>query len=444
MKIHASYKLFSFLLLLLLGISCERDNTIVEVIGGDCHSKLVTNLHDIEGYTSRESYAPGDTIQFMVHTPEAIFDLELTRHGLNNTILHTETGIAGESQAYPECAFMSGCKWNVSWEFVIPTSWDSGMYSARITDMSGTFFYIVFVVKADPNQPPADIVVIASTNTWQAYNNWGGTSFYRLEDHDYSSSLINFQRPNVSAKPYGDDGHLANAELHVLRWLEDKGYSYELVADRDIHENPEILRNYKAMVINTHGEYWTEEMVNGVIEYLKDGGNIAYLSGNGAYWRTTFKDQEIEVQKTNGNHLHDGKIGGKWRDVGIAESRYLGVRYDTRGYDTYAPYLVLNAEHWIFDGTNLQNGDSIGEYSLNRGAASGHETDKIADDSPSNLIHLAKGLNPDDGGADMTYFVHSGGGGVFSVGSVTYGGSLSVDADISKLTQNVIDHFITQ
>ena len=38
----------------------------------------------------------------------------------------------------------------------------------------------------------------------------------------------------------------------------------------------------------------------------------------------------------------------------------------------------------------------------------------------------------------MTYYDHPGGGSVFSAGSLTFGGSLVVDAALSTLVQNVI------
>ncbi len=88
---------------------------------------------------------------------------------------------------------------------------------------------------------------------------------------------------------------------------------------------------------------------------------------------------------------------------------------------------------------------------VNRGAASGHETDQSTTDSPENLVILAKGINPDShkskvldgvGGAEMTYYDHPGGGGVFAVGSITYTGSLAVDSSVSRITKNVIDRFI--
>ena len=112
---------------------------------------------------------------------------------------------------------------------------------------------------------------------------------------------------------------------------------------------------------------------------------------------------------------------------------------------TAAPYKVADANHWAFRGTGLKTGDVFGAKSLHRrcpGGASGHETDKISASSPPGVALLAKGLNPDGGGADMVAFETPGGGRVFSVGSITYPSSLPVDDGISKLTANVLRRFL--
>ena len=128
-----------------------------------------------------------------------------------------------------------------------------------------------------------------------------------------------------------------------------------------------------------------------------------------------------------------------------SEAHLLGVVFTPTGAMTGAPYRVLDASHWIFAGTGLKNGDIFGEQSLHRrcpGGASGHETDKVSDFSPANVIHLAKGMNINDGGAEMVMFDTPSGGQVFSVGSINYCASLPVDENISRITRNVFTRFL--
>jgi hypothetical protein len=55
---------------------------------------------------------------------------------------------------------------------------------------------------------------------------------------------------------------------------------------------------------------------------------------------------------------------------------------------------------------------------------------------------IARGLNCDDGGAEMVIFDTPSGGQVFSVGSINYVASLPVDKDISQITENVLRRFL--
>jgi hypothetical protein len=112
---------------------------------------------------------------------------------------------------------------------------------------------------------------------------------------------------------------------------------------------------------------------------------------------------------------------------------------------TAAPYAVVQADHWVFTGTSLRNGDTFGAASLHEripGGASGHETDKMTAFTPPGTVLLAKGTNSDDGGAEMVYYETTSGGAVFSVGSITWPAAILVDPHVSQITANVIARFL--
>ena len=130
-----------------------------------------------------------------------------------------------------------------------------------------------------------------------------------------------------------------------------------------------------------------------------------------------------------------------------SEAHLLGVVYTEAGVMTAAPYRVENAAHWAFAGTGLRDGDLFGFQSLHEripGGASGHETDKRSSSSPAGTVLLAKGQNPDEGGAEMVCYETDSGGAVFSVGSITYPACLLVDDTLSQLTRNILDRFLAE
>jgi hypothetical protein len=106
---------------------------------------------------------------------------------------------------------------------------------------------------------------------------------------------------------------------------------------------------------------------------------------------------------------------------------------------------VIDSAHWIFNGTGLREGDLFGQQSLHLrcpGGASGHETDCRTAHSPKEIKLLAKGMNPNDSGAEIVYHETPGGGAVFSVGSIIWPASVLVDQACSRITRNVLDRMI--
>ena len=128
-----------------------------------------------------------------------------------------------------------------------------------------------------------------------------------------------------------------------------------------------------------------------------------------------------------------------------SEASLLGVVYDARGIMTAAPYRVVAADHWVFEGTGLREGNLFGQNSLHEripGGASGHETDKISKSSPAGTRLLAQGTNEGSGGAEMSIVESAGRGAVFSAGSITWVSSILIDDAVSAITRNVITQFV--
>ncbi len=406
-----------------------------------CEPKeLIRNVSSIEGYTDKESYLPGETVYFYIHSRYPEYSVDIFRFGQTQDLIFQEDRSDGKIQNYLCYAYSWGCDWETTFGYKLPTNLTSGFYSAQIKNKSSSW-WISFVVK--PTSKSADIALMASNNTWCAYNNWGGGSYYSQtirEELRYSEN-INFARPNKSANPFKKN-HLAGAEIDLMEWLEKKNFNYELFAAQDLHFDPSKLSQYKVIIIQVHPEYYTDEMYTAIENYVAKGGNLMYLGANGVYAKVVYNStlRIMETRKTGANHTYEATKGGRWRDLGRPESALLGVQYDRRGYDTYHPYKVKNENHWIFNNTGLNKNDLFGG-SCGRNGASGHETDKITEHSPKNLIHLAKGTNPNAGGADMIFYENSNGGKVFSVGSITYTSCINSDPVISQITENVIREF---
>lgn len=408
--------------------------------------EIHTTLGKTCGYANKISAVPGDELNLMISTKSNTFSIQLVRVGEKSTKVDEMDNIAGTYQPI-DTKFPSalGCGWNPVMKYRIPDGITSGCYLIKLIGKdSDDESFIPLIVK--PKKPINEIAVIASTNTWHAYNSWGGQNYYINYTSLPSKYVLSTERPfdlyirnpvNENCEITRD--HLLVGERLVWSWFEKEGFTYDLYSDIDLHSKEvfkECLSKYKIIVISTHNEYWSFEMINHLKEYIRKGGNVASLSGNTLYKEVRFPNNNIIV--LDGAYL---------RHQGFGEETVLGVAQDLRGFKTWAPYKVIKSDHWVFEGTNLQDGDLIGTKGLNvslegRAGASGWETDKIYPAAPKSTKLLAKGTNSDGGGAEMVFYQEPGEGAVFSVGSITYGGSLLVDDHISKITKNVINRFL--
>jgi N,N-dimethylformamidase len=181
-----------------------------------------------------------------------------------------------------------------------------------------------------------------------------------------------------------------------------------------------------------------------------------YLGGNGLNAEIVFLDDATmrvnshlprEGSELGFHHPETGQyIESRFHRNVESEANLLGVVTTEAGIMTAAPYKLIEEDHWVFAGTGLRNGDLFGtenQHERCSGGASGHETDKMSASSPANTVLLAKGTNPEEGGAEMVVYDTASGGAVFSVGSITYPASLLVDPDISRITANVLSRFMS-
>lgn len=467
---------------------------VVLPVSAPHHFRLLSD--GILGYAWPKWVRSGEKSEFRVHSVEP-YKLELWRYGASPEFVrtlgwHDEHGPRAVMQITPDGDYtQTGAEWNkvgytnsVHSQHVAGPA-RSGLYYFRASTASGRQFSFPWIVA--PARPVAKLAVLASNITWNAYNSFGGRSNYihadglpptptvnsRAELKRYSDAgfftwgadhypALSFDRPEpfnhidfneklIDPIEGRQACHLAPAEWRLLGWLESRGVQYDYFAETQLDDGTLDLNNYRVLISAVHPEYWTRKMYERVKRWVfEEGGRLAHLGGNGL-------NCEVELRSDGSVLYHNGKCAGLTvAGLGGFESRYamrheseanlLGCVFTPEGAMTGAPYRVLDAAHWAFERTGLKTGDLFGERSLHMrcpGGASGHETDKVSPSSPRNTKVLAKGLNPDDGGAEMLTFDTPSGGMVFSVGSINYVASLPVDEYVSRITENVLRRFLT-
>lgn len=255
--------------------------------------------------------------------------------------------------------------------------------------------------------------VLLNTNTWAAYNAWGGASFYEwglpVNRVRNFSEWASFHRPNPGESSALTSSHLFGGELHLIRWLHKNNLPFTCLTDSDLHSDGEALGKSKVLILNTHPEYWSAAMYDHLEDFLNSGGSLLSLAGNGLWWKVEMGHIAVFVDKSRRVHNQ-----GQWKDLGRPASSVLGSIYDGIGLGTFAPYEVVRQDHWIFEGLNVRDGDLFGSRSPVRpfsksSGASGWELDHVDEFSPTNGLVVAKGQNP-GGGADVFIYEHPAGG----------------------------------
>lgn len=424
--------------------------------------------------------------------------------------------------------------WEADFELTVPETMKSGVYAARL-EADGGVDHVPFFVRPKRGTSTAPIVFLAPTATYVAYANFHG--FASAASRERYAQLVGheleMEHPSTPEEAYMVENRLLSlydrhsdgsgvtyssrlrpmanmrpryrmplmglgrgypyffaADLHLVDWLEAKGYEYDVVTDDDLHsEGADLLAPYTTVVTGSHPEYWSGQMLDSLEGYLTDGGRLMYLGGNGFYWVTSFdpdRPHVVEVRRWHGTETYEaepgeyyhsttGELGGLWRHRGRPPQRLVGVGFTSQGFDHSLPFHSKPESAdpraaFIFEGVDKDA--PIGDFGLVMEGAGGLEIDRVdhALGTPPHTLVLATStgfsdvyqhtveevtsMNPGQGGsenplirADMVYYEAPKGGAVFSVGSISWCGSLShndYDNNVSRITDNVLRRFSSE
>ena len=376
--------------------------------------------------------------------------------------------------------------------------------TAKLCVLVSVFTYIIYGNHARPDYHAGWQNRI---NEWGAYPHNPsefsdyGLSTYNLHSDGSGICHASHKRPLFNIRPgyitFGEANcsglrHF-QADSHLISWLHAKGIDYDIITDEELHnDGVAAIKGYATVITGSHPEYHTSEMLDALTAYRDGGGSFLYLGGNGFYWKIVRHRNNpdlLEIRRSEDGlrawasepgeyyNAFDGSYGGLWRRNGRPPQQLVGIGFTAQGKFVAMPYkrVCYDAKlDWVFEGIKE---DVVGDFGFSGNGAAGYELDRI-DPALSININLAEGtkinvlaqsfdtanefmLVPEEqlthltnlsGGpeaqakrADMIYFTTEGGGQVFSVGSITFCGSLpwnNYDNNISKLLSNVLTRFV--
>ncbi len=364
----------------------------------------------VSGYCWPQSVETGEQVALHLScsggNPVAV---EVARVGGARDVVVSERAVPVAEHAIPGDASSAGCRWPASYELTVGDDWASGYYEVVLSatvDGRALTDHAFFVVRPRIGSPSAPMLLVLTTNTWHAYNDFGGRNLYNGGTH---SSLQRPMERGFLFKPPGAGqrvssvnppdrfinahfGYLQlnrlsgwagsagwpNWELPFVQWAERAGYTFDVVANADLEQHPELLRGYRLMLSIGHDEYWSGPMRDTVEAFIAGGGNVAFLSGNTSFWQVRFEDDGATMVGYKQRFEDDPCFGTEraaevttiWSDhlLGRPENEMTGVSFARGGYARIGRrvpmgsggYTIHRPEHWLFEGTQLEYGDVLG------------------------------------------------------------------------------------
>lgn len=363
--------------------------------------------------------------------------------------------------AYP--VLRSAAALGVSWPAIIEVDtaeWEPGCYTADFHCVSRQEpYYDLIQAIVRPPRPSGSVLVKLSTNTWQAYNRFGGHSLYpdvEEPDADERGAMVSFDRPTPPT--------FFEYEAYLVRWIEAlgrrSGFAVDYAANFDVHADQSLLDSYKLVVCGSHDEYWSAEEFDAFERrILYNGRNTIFFGANTAYWQVRYADvngapgsqdrgRQMICWKSLDDPIVSRATGGRallgatarYRDgARRPENMLMGAAYQSwfqaqAGDGPRFSYEVQRIDLPFFQGTGLRVGDELAEvvgYEWDNRDPAG-DGRRLWDQAHSSIplllldsIQVLFSGHPVDrlgrpGLAEAVYFVSPAGAKVFNAGSIRW------------------------
>lgn len=356
----------------------------------------------------------------------------------------------------------------IEWTLEIPYHWPSSLYVARFHDdrpetpepERDAEHEVWFVVRAARPAATSSVLVSVPFATWRAYHRAGqpGRSIYYAEEPG-RAARVSFTDPGGGPPP-------ERWEEPLLRWLPGAGYPVEFCSGLDLDDGDGLLSRYRLLVVNGHDEYWSAGMRDSVETFVRKGGNLAVFAGNTAWWQMRLEDggrtmvchRDAAADPVSAVDPRRTTVEWSSSPVDRPENSMTGVSFrngagawgEGMALTARESYTVRFADHWVFEGTGLRDGDTFARGAL------GYETDAAEldwsagvpratgrDGTPRSFAVLATAdlrhwrAYGQGGWATMGVF-RLGAGTVFNAATINWARALP-DPVVDRITRNVLD-----
>lgn len=246
----------------------------------------------IWAYADRTSFNPGEPLHVMMAggpgQPKRRVRLEVFRIGASDAPpVWTSPFVDVEHVGATASGAAIGPGWEPALGPIDTTAWAPGVYSCDVveeTTATRDVKAIQWVVK-NPARSGA-VLLRLGTNTYQAYNDWGGHSLYPNGDDEIRGLIVTFDRPTPP--------DFFEYDVFLVRWLEGLAASLggvDYASNFDVHADGAMLDPYPLAITSAHDEYWSGEEFGAFHRRIFErGGNTCFFGADAAYCQVRYAD----------------------------------------------------------------------------------------------------------------------------------------------------------
>jgi hypothetical protein len=230
---------------------------------------------------------------------------------------------------------------------------------------------------------------------------------------------VSFNRPYSVAVGNGASDFFGN-EFPLLYLLEQMGLDVAYATDIDLHENPAMLTNYRALLSLGHDEYYSREMRDGVTAAVQKGVNAVFFGANFIYRKVRFEPSVNGANRLMVNYRstadpitatdpQDATVNWASYPANEPSSTFSGSSYG--GAQGTGDLTIRNATSWLWQGAGVSEGQVLA-------GALGGEFNNYNDSEPNPAAVELFGHSHVAGGvSDITFATTTGEGSVFCSGT---------------------------
>jgi hypothetical protein len=358
-------------------------------------------------------------------------------------------------------------RWPVTTTLAVDPTWPPGLYLVEVRPVDPTVRPSLMPLVVQTSGAHAAYLMVAGDLTWDAYNEYGGTSLYvgpgaTPKERNASRSYV-----ASTERPIAGDGltQVLAMDVPLVRFLSRHHLPTDITTVTSLDATPDQAQGRAAVLLGGHTEYWTLRAYDALVAARDSGTNLASLGANEIYWQA--RVERDPTGRTTGMTVYrlatldtlaartPQATTVQWRSRLLHRDPAALVGLGMSAVGVHGSYTVRTAPEWLFGGTSLRPGSVLP-------GVVGYEVDAVeppGGNTPTNTQVLLQAVVPVTGQsrpslATAGYHSAASGAGVFAAGTTYWSCDLDATcpngpvpaatvAALDRITVNLLTAFAT-